>query len=221
MLIKRLALVALLLAALPVSAVRAQPAPQDVVVSEPAPIVESQVVAPPPVVVAPQPSPEIGGADFSPFFKLLTDTLSAALIAVLTAGAAWVSVQLGKLTGGRIKLDDVLKDLKMEEYAGAAVDKALNFALKRTGMDYSALQNVQVKSQVLQYAAQFLASQYPEVVRWIDTNENGVIDWVETRLPVYTSTPVDLTDAMAFAAKPKAPRAPRQVRPSDTNSQPV
>lgn len=218
MLIKRLALVALILAALPVSAVRAQPAPQDVVVSEPAPIIESQVVNPP-VVVAP-PAPEVGGADFTPFFKLLTDTLSAALLAVLSAGAAWVSIQLGKLTGGRIKLDDVLKDLKMEEYAGAAVDKALNYALKRTGMDYDALQNVQVKSQVLQYAAQFLASQYPEVVKWIDTNENGVIDWVETRLPVTPQPNFELTEAMAFT-KPKAPRAPRKVAAPETTSQPV
>jgi hypothetical protein len=211
--------VALLLAALPVSAVRAQPAPQDVVASEPAPIIESQVVAPAPAVT-PAAEPGTVGADFTPFFKLLTDTLSAALLAVLSAGAAWVSIQLGKLTGGRIKLDDVLKDLKMEEYAGAAVDKALNYALKRTGMEYSALQNVQVKSQVLQYAAQFLASQYPEVVRWIDTNENGVIDWVETRLPV-PAPAFETTEAMAFAAKPKAPRAPRVVRPVPDNSQPV
>lgn len=219
MLIKRLALVALLLAALPVSAVRAQPAPQDVVASEPAPIIESQVVNPSPTA-PPAAEPGTVGADFTPFFKLLTDTLSAALLAVLSAGAAWVSIQLGKLTGGRIKLDDVLKDLKMEEYAGAAVDKALNYALKRTGMDYGALQNVQVKSQVLQYAAQFLASQYPEVVKWIDTNENGVIDWVETRLPV-PAPAFETTEAMAFAAKPKAPRAPRVVRPVPDNSQPV
>lgn len=207
--LKRLALVALLLAALPVSAVRAQPAPQDVVVSDPAPIVESQVVNPP-VVVAP-PAPEVAGADFSPFFKLLTDTLSAALLAILSAGAAWVSLQLGKLTGGRIKLDDVLKDLKMEEYARGAVDKAINFALKRTGVEYQQISNVQVKSQVLQYAAQFLASQYPEVVKWVDTDANGVIDWVETHLPVPMSLPPQEVEPMAFV-KPKAPRAPRPAR---------
>lgn len=214
--LKRLALVALLLTALPTPHAWAQPAPQEVV-TEPAPIVESQVVNPPAVVA---PASEPAGADFSPFFKLLTDTLSAALLAILSAGAAWVSLQLGKLTGGRIKLDDVLKDLKMEEYAGAAVDKAMNYAMKRVGVDYSALQNVQVKSQVLQYAAQFLASQYPEVVKWIDTNENGVIDWVETRLPVPPPTAFETTEAMAFT-KPKPPRAPRVVRPVPDNSQPV
>jgi len=219
MLIKRLALVALILAAFPASAVRAQPAPQDVVASEPAPIIESQVVNPP-VVVAP-PAPEVGDADFSPFFKLLTDTLSAALLAILTAGAAWVSVQLGKLTGGRIKLDDVLKDLKMEEYARGAVDRAINFALKKANIDYSQISNLQMKSTVLQYASQFLASQYPEVVKWVDTDANGVIDWVETHLPV-PQPAFETTETMAFAAKPKAPRAPRVVRPvTDTTSQPV
>lgn len=172
-------LVALALVLVPVSA-HAQPAPQDVV-SEPPVIVESQVTAQP----APAPvAVEEGGADFSPFFKLLTDTLSAALLAVLTAGAAWVSVQLAKLTGGRIKLDDLTKDIQMESYARQAVDKALNYALTKTGYSYTDLQNVHVKPQILQYAVGFLASQYPEVIKWVDTNENGVIDWVETHLPV-------------------------------------
>jgi len=174
-------LVALALVLVPVS-VHAQPAPQDVV-SQPPIIVESQLTAQP----APDAAPAVveeGGADFSPFFKLLQETLAAALLAVLTAGAAWVSVQLGKLTGGRIKLDDLTKDIQMEGYARQAVDKALNFALTKTGYSYSDLQNVHVKPQILQYAVDFLASQYPEVIRWVDTNENGVIDWVETHLPV-------------------------------------
>jgi hypothetical protein len=72
----------------------------------------------------------------------------------------------------------------MEGYARQAVEKALNFALTRTGYTYNDLQNVHVKPQIMQYAVDFLASQYPEVIKWVDTNDNGVIDWVETHLPV-------------------------------------
>ena len=208
--LKKLAIIALLVAAIPASAVvvHAQPAPQEVV-SQPPVIVESQVTQP---TVSPAPAVvEEGGADFSPFFKLLTDTLSAALLAIVTAGVAWLTAQISKLTAGRIKLDDLTKDIQMEGYARQAVDKALNFALTRTGYSYSDLQNVHVKPQILQYAVGFLASQYPEVIKWVDTNENGVIDWVETHLPVPLQIQHEQA-AQAFMANTpgKAPRKQRQ-----------
>jgi hypothetical protein len=209
--LRKLAFVALLVAAIPASAVvaLAQPSPQEVV--EPAPIIESQVTAP---AVSPAPAPAVvedGGADFSPFFKLLQDTLSAALLAVVTAGLAWLTAQISKLTAGRIKLDDLTKDIQMEGYARQAVDKALNYALTKTGYSYSDLQNVHVKPQILQYAVGFLASQYPEVIKWVDTNENGVIDWVETHLPVPLQVePQPMQQAFMANTPGKAPRKPRQ-----------
>jgi hypothetical protein len=210
--LRKLAFVALLVAAVPASAVvaLAQPSPQEVV--EPSPIIESQVTPP---TVTPAPVAEESGADFTPFLKLLTDTLSAALLAIVTAGIAWLTAQISKLTAGRIKLDDLTKDIQMEGYARQAVDKALNYALTKTGYSYSDLQNVHVKPQILQYVVGFLASQYPEVIRWVDTNENGVIDWVETHLPVPLQMGPQPVQAQAFMANtpgkaPRAPRAPRQ-----------
>jgi len=208
--LKKLAIVALLLTAIPASAVvvHAQPAPQEVV-SQPPVIVESQVTRP---TVSPAPAVvEEGGADFSPFFKLLQDTLSAALLAVVTAGLAWLTAQISKLTAGRIKLDDLTKDIQMEGYARQAVDKALNYALTKTGYSYSDLNNVHVKPQILQYAVGFLASQYPEVIKWVDVNENGVIDWVETHLPVPLQVePQPMQQAFMANTPGKAPRKPRQ-----------
>jgi hypothetical protein len=208
--LKKLAIVALLVAAIPASAVVAiaQPAPQEVV-SQPPVIIESQVTQP---TVSPAPAVvEEGGADFSPFFKLLQDTLSAALLAVVTAGIAWLTAQISKLTAGRIKLDDLTKDIQMEGYARQAVDKALNYALTKTGYGYSDLQSVHVKPQIMQYAVDFLASQYPEVIKWVDTNENGVIDWVETHLPVPLQVEPQPTQQAFMANTPgKAPRKPRQ-----------
>jgi len=208
--LRKLAFVALLVAAIPASAVVAiaQPAPQEVV-SQPPVIIESQVTQP---TVSPAPAVvEEQGADFSPFFKLLQDTLSAALLAVVTAGLAWLTAQISKLTAGRIKLDDLTKDIQMEGYARQAVDKALNYALTKTGYSYSDLQNVHVKPQILQYAVGFLASQYPEVIKWVDVNENGVIDWVETHLPVPLQVePQPMQQAFMAKTPGKAPRAPRQ-----------
>ena len=208
--LKKLAIIALLVAAIPASAVvvHAQPAPQEVV-SQPPVIIESQFTQP---TVSPAPAViEEGGADFSPFFKLLQDTLSAALLAVVTAGLAWLTAQISKLTAGRIKLDDLTKDIQMEGYARQAVDKALNYALTKTGYSYSDLQNVHVKPQILQYAVGFLASQYPEVIKWVDVNENGVIDWVETHLPVPLQVePQPMQQAFMANTPGKAPRKPRQ-----------
>jgi len=210
--LKKLAIIALLVAAIPASAVvvHAQPAPQEVV-SQPPVIIESQFTQP---TVSPAPAViEEGGADFSPFFKLLQDTLSAALLAVVTAGLAWLTAQISKLTAGRIKLDDLTKDIQMEGYARQAVDKALNYALTKTGYSYSDLQNVHVKPQILQYAVGFLASQYPEVIKWVDVNENGVIDWVETHLPVPLQVePQPMQQAFMANTPGKAPRAPRVPR---------
>jgi hypothetical protein len=210
--LKKLAIIALLIAAVP-TPLLAQTAPQDVVSTQPPVIVESQVLAQPaPAPVATAPTEP--GADFTPFFKLLQDTLSAALLAVITAGLAWLTAQISKLTAGRIKLDELTKDVQMEGYARQAVDKALNYALTKTGYSYSDLNNVHVKPQILQYAVGFLASQYPEVIKWVDVNENGVIDWVETHLPVPLNLDAPAPQAFMANTPGKAPRKPRQTVPA-------
>jgi hypothetical protein len=159
------------------------------------PLTEQQFLA------APTPAASVAdGADVTPYLTILRDTLIAALLAIVTAAAGWLSAQISRWTHGRIALDGVARDLQMEDYARLAVDKALSYALQRTGTSVDELRNVQVKSQVLQYAMRFLTSQYPEVVRWIDADDNGVIDWVETHLP-----------ATAPAAAPAA-RVKRAVR---------
>lgn len=167
--IRVLAIIAVVLAALPSWAFG-----QDL------PLTEQQFLAAP----APAPAaPAADGADVTPYLTILRDTLIAALLAIVTAAAGWLSAQISRWTHGRIALDGVARDLQMEDYARLAVDKALSYALQRTGTSVDELRNVQVKSQVLQYAMRFLTSQYPEVVRWIDADDNGVIDWVETHLP--------------------------------------
>lgn len=151
-------------------------------------------------------TPAPAGADVTPFVTLIRDTLAAALLAVLTAAAGWLTTQVSKWTAGRINLEDLTRDLQMEQYSKAAIDKAFAYALTRVGVTVEQLGDVQLRSQILQYAVGFLSSQYPEVIKWIDKDKNGVIDWVETFLP---------PAAPAGTAKPTRQRVARPASPPE------
>lgn len=191
--IRALTLVALVLSAIP-SAAFADLAPA-------LPLTERQFIAPDPV-----PAAAPAGADVTPFVTLIRDTLAAALLAVLTAAAGWLTAQVSKWTAGRVRLEDLTRDLQMETYARSAVDKAFAYAMARVGISWESLADVQARGQVLQYAVGFLSSQYPEVIKWIDKDKNGVIDFVETFLP---------PTAPAGTAKPTRQRVARPASPPE------
>lgn len=179
------------------------------------PLTEQQFVQPDPAPAA----ATTATADVSPFLGLIRDTLVALLLSVLTAGSAWLTARVAKMTAGKIDLQDVARDLQMETYARNAVDKALAYALARVGIQWDQLHDVQVRSQVLQYAINFLSAQYPEVVKWIDKDANGVIDWVETHLPARV-TPSGTP--LSFAAvKPARGRPARKLVPAAVDSTPA
>lgn len=161
--------------------------------------------------------PEAPGSDFTAIATTVKDTLTAVLIALVTAATGWLSVQLSKWTGGKIKLEDTLRDLHMEDYARRASDKAFAYALKRTGYTWDDLANVQIKSQVLRYATDFLLSQYPEVLKWIDKDNDGVIDFLETLLPsigrAAGPTPEQTGQVATLFAPPKKRIQVRAKRP--------
>jgi hypothetical protein len=138
------------------------------------------------------------GVDVTPWMTLLKDTLTAVLLSVLTAGVAWVSAKVSAWTSGRIDLDAVTRDLEMDRYARIAADKAFSFAYNRLGVTAEQLTNLDTKNRVLDYAVAFLNNQYPEVIKWIDTDQDGVIDWVESRL--FLPEPVALKDVLDGAA---------------------
>jgi len=154
-------------------------------------------------------NPAPAGADVTPFVTLIRDTLAAALLAVLTAAAGWLTAQVSKWTAGRINLEDLTRDLQMEQYSKAAIDKAFAYAMTRVGITPEQLGDVQLKSQILQYAVGFLSSQYPEVVRWIDKDKNGVIDFVETFLPKAELAAAPAAVAAAVVRKTRKARTPK------------
>jgi hypothetical protein len=202
----------------------AQPSPQDAVSPEGTmtlPVTEREFVTPPPVAnkeeVAPEP-----GSDFSAVVGTIKDTIIAILTAVLTGALGWLTARVAAWTGGKIRLDDVIRDNQMEQYAKSAVEKAFTFALTRVGVNWDQLQNVQIKNQVLRQATDFLLSQYPEVVKWVDKDQNGVIDWVETMMPSWVLLPMPepkaVPDSLGFAelatnpvAKPGARRTVKRT----------
>jgi hypothetical protein len=159
--------------------------PTTTLVGEPGltePVAAQDVVSPEPEP-APAVEPASGGSDFSGIFKTITDSLSGALIALVTGAVGWLTAKLAQWTGAKIQLEDTLRDLHMEDYAKKAVEKAVAYGLNKTGVTMDDLQHVQIKNQVLQFAVNFLLSQYPEVIKWLDKDNNGIIDWVQTLLP--------------------------------------
>lgn len=135
------------------------------------------------------------GTDVTPWITLLRETLTAVLLSVITAGVAWLSAKVSAWTSGRIDLDAVTRDLEMSRYAQIATDKAFSFAYTRLGVTAEQLSDVNIKNEVLDYAVSFLNNQYPEVIKWIDADEDGVIDWVESRL--WPVEPVMIDDVAA------------------------
>lgn len=157
-------------------------------------------------------TPAPAGADVTPFVTLIRDTLAAALLAVLTAAAGWLTAQVSKWTAGRINLEDLTRDLQMEQYSKAAIDKAFAYSLTRVGITPEQLGDVQLRSQILQYAVGFLSSQYPEVIKWIDKDKNGVIDFVETFLPKELAA-APAAPAAAVVRKTRKARTPKPAAP--------
>jgi hypothetical protein len=183
----------------------AQPSPQDAVNPEAGltePVTDAELRNPAPTLPAsgsPAVAPaEEQGADFSGILTTVKDTIIAILTAVLTGALGWLTARVASWTGGKIRLDEVMRDNQMEQYAKSAVEKAFTFALTRVGVNWDQLQNVQIKNQVLRQATDFLLSQYPEVVKWVDKDQNGVIDWVETMMPSWVLLP--LPEAKAVPA---------------------
>lgn len=213
--------VALALVLVPFTAY-AQPAPQDAVEGLTEPVSEVQLTTQPPVV---NPAPaEEKGSDFSGILQSIQETIITILTAVITGAAAWLAGKVTVWTNGRIKLDEVVRDSHMEGYARGAVEKAFAFALARAGVSWDAISNVQIKNQVLRFAVDFLLSQYPEVVKWVDKDNNGLIDWVETMLPGWATLPPPATPAPASEslgligeAKPKTTRKPRAKKDPGLN----
>lgn len=189
------------------------------------PPVESGLTAPMlDTASAPEPAPAVVEApahvgDATPIMTTIKETLIAVMVALVTAAVGWMSTLAGKWFKGALDVNAVTANIQWESYARQAVEKATSYALKRVGTSLEGLQDLEVRGAVLQYALQFLVSQYPEVVKWIDTNNNGVIDWVETHLPAApTGKSVDVAAtnttkvAKLFASpQPRAAVAPRKV----------
>jgi hypothetical protein len=175
----------------------AQPSSQDAVNPDGGltePVTDSELRNPAPALPASGSpavlSAEEQGSDFSGILTTIKDTIIAILTAVLTGALGWLAARVAAWTGGKIRLDEVIRDNQMDQYAKSAVEKAFTFALTRVGVNWDQLQNVQIKNQVLRQATDFLLSQYPEVVKWVDKDQNGVIDWVETMMPSWVLLPV-------------------------------
>jgi hypothetical protein len=83
------------------------------------------------------------------------------------------------LIGQRAAAQDLLRDEKMTAVSQTVGKLALDWSLGKLGYARDDLRDVKVRHAVFSFAAQFAREQWPEVVKWIDQNNNGQIDWLE------------------------------------------
>lgn len=107
-------------------------------------------------------------------------TMAAVVIAVLT----WLAQKVGGWLGTKSALDDVIRDKHMTEYARSAITTAIDYALKKAGATPEQLKDKHFKSAVLESASKFITMQFPEVWKWLDQNNDGVIDYIAAHLPM-------------------------------------
>lgn len=145
----------------------------------------------PPPVIAPLP-----GVDLSAPATSLTQAIALALATVMTGVLGWIGHGIVGLLSSkasseqakaradtiRAKIDDVSHDLKMNELADQVAAELVGAAANMSGLKLEDLKNVKIRNPTLRLAAKLGAAQWADMWKWVDQDENGQIDWLESKL---------------------------------------
>lgn len=138
------------------------------------------------------PAADGSGWDLTPLLTNLQQFLAAVLTLVLTAVIGIIAKPINKYFGTKIEAEEVVKDLKMGDYANVAIAEALRYAKQVTGVSDAQLKDVEIRNPVLSMAAGFLFKQYPEIWRWVAQNEKGVMQYLEAHLAPDAALPANI-----------------------------
>lgn len=133
-----------------------------------------------PVVAAP--------SDQGSILPMLRDSLTAALLAVLTGALAWLSRRADSWFGAKIDLNSTLDSLHWQQYVKDAADDAFAYAQNRI-MPPEKISNLEEKASFLGAAYRFIKAHNNDIVAYADKNGNGVIDLLEALLAKRVSLP--------------------------------
>lgn len=137
-----------------------------------------------------------GGWDLTPLLDELQRFVMLVFVGVLTGGLALLLKPVNKYLGTHIEAQEIVKDMKMGDYAKRGVREALAWAKQQTGLTDEQLKDVQLRNPVLSLAAGFLFKQYPEVWSWVANQEKGVMQYIEAELPPEAALPPNVVEGV-------------------------
>lgn len=171
--------------------------------------------------------PVAADAGWAGIFALVRDSLSAALVAIATGAAVWVSTKIQGWTGINFDAKSTMEALNWDGLIKSAADNAFAFATSRTGITPEGIKTLADKSMFLSTALSFANRFNPEILAYLDGNNDGVLDILEAQLAkIAPRAPVTPTPAMpppvppiasqGFLATPSAPIMPhRRATPAE------
>ncbi len=96
---------------------------------------------------------------------------------------AWLAnlayAQWAKLTGKKTEAEETRHDLDMQDYARQAVDLLWPVAMRLTNTTEEGLKSVEIKNKVASKTLGLLVKAYPEIIDWLDDDDDGMIDWIQ------------------------------------------
>jgi hypothetical protein len=151
--------------------------------------------------------PVAADAGWAGFFALVRDSLSAALVAIATGAAVWVSTKVQAWTGLHVDAKSTMEALNWEGVIKSAADNAFAFATSRTGITPENIKSLGDKSAFLNVALNFANRYNPEILAFLDGNHDGVLDLLEAQLAkIAPNAPVTPTQAPPAPVPPMAPQ---------------
>lgn len=165
-------------------------------------------------------------AGWAGIFALVRDSLSAALVAIATGGAVWVSTKIQGWTGINFDAKSTMEALNWDGLIKSASENAFAFATSRTGITPENIKSLSDKSAFLNVALSFANRYNPEILAYLDNNHDGVLDILEAQLAkiaprapvtptVITPPPAPPVASQGFLQTPSAPIAHRKPTPAE------
>jgi len=169
--------------------------------AQPAPAMPTAIVVP--------------GMDLSGPANTIINSVALGLAGILTAVLAWIGQGVVGLLGAkksseqskaraddiRAKIDDVSHDLKMNELSNQVAQEVVDYAINISGIKIEDLKDIKIRNPTLRLAAKFGAVQWVDLWKWVDQDENGQMDWLESKLKKVLP-PVDPASVMRAAPPP-------------------
>lgn len=156
--------------------------------------------------------PVAADAGWAGFFALVRDSFSAAIVVIIAGLGTWVSTKIKGWAGDNETAKKVqtaatstLDALNWQALLKSAADDAFASATAKTGITPENITKLSEKSVFLNVALSFANRYNPEILAFLDGNNDGVLDILEAQLAkIAPRAPVTPAPAMPPPVPPMA-----------------